>query len=495
MTILSVSQKLISAQKFQKIDVQKRSIVSSLFSIDTVKSTCKAKKKSAIACSISSLKSSISTATSKQIFEFALTFEIVISQESSHFSVHTSEIVSESKKNESTQCFSISSKSSSQTFESKHQEISIQQIVCAQICKRCKQNFNFNNKFHEHIRQHHARKSIKSSDFRVSTSEFTCKIKKKSTFTCLFVSSIFFATFTFIFESILSKRSHLSIATLDITSKQTKIATMLITRRITSKRVEIAIFNCSFVFSSISFATSRSQIFSTKTVSRFISSSSNLSIATHRITSNSMKKLSITSFRTSVSEHQKSYLILNDLSRMFVEKSRSFDLRQHHNCRFFQQSFDIRQSRSIKSHLIVKHLFEMFDEKFRRKNLFQSQNNVSFQTFSDQMQITIYFKLTIIQRSSIDQNSKSSNSKNLNQHMFAKSIRTIFSENLSEKRIKLLYKMLDVFDETSFFIFILFRFFSIFLLVFAIVSIMSAAAMSCINVYEQTISIIDRVIQ
>ena len=151
---------------------------------------------------------------------------------------------------------------------------------------------------------------------------------------------------------------------------------MLITRHITSKRVEIAIFNCSFIFSFIFFATSRNQIFSTKTVSRFVSSNSNFSIATHKITSNSMKKLSITFFRTFVSKHQKFYLILNDLNCMFVEKFKSFDLRQHYNCRFFQQNFDIRQFRSIKFHFIVKHLFEMFDKKFKKKFFFKSKQRI-----------------------------------------------------------------------------------------------------------------------
>ena len=62
-------------------------------------------------------------------------------------------------------------------------------------CRRCNQMFNFNNKLHEHIRQNHARKSVKSFDFRVSTLEFACKIAKKSTIVCSFVSSASFASF------------------------------------------------------------------------------------------------------------------------------------------------------------------------------------------------------------------------------------------------------------------------------------------------------------
>ena len=206
---------------------------------------------------------------------------------------------------------------------------------------------------------------------------------------------------------------------------------------------------------------------------------------------------------------QKSYLIMNDLSRMFIEKFKSFDLRSHQDRSYSSQSFDIRQSSqscfsiaSKKSYLIIENLFEMFDEKFRKKNMFQNQKNVSSREFfSEQLRITIYFKSTINRKSSISQNSKSSKSKNLNQHMTAKFIRIAFNENLFEKSIELSYKLFDVFCinlksfvETSFFFFILLRLLSIFLLVLVFVSIISAARMSCIDVYEQVISIIDRVI-
>ena len=337
-------------------------------------------------------------------------------------------------------CLSHSQKSSNST-----KNTSVQRI-----CRQCKQSFHFNNKFHEHIRQHHARKSIKSFDFRVFTQEFTCKIKEKSAIEC----------------------------------------------------------------SSILFATSRSQIFSTKIVSQsLLSKCSNLSIATYKISSKSMKSAavvcslifsSISSF-DSVRKHQefhiqKFYLIVNDLSRMFVEKSKSFDLQQHQNRCRFSQDFVFRQfdrsclTFSKKFYLTIEKLFEMFDEKFNRMSLFQSQNNVfSRKFFSKQSQITIYFKFTVNQKSSIDQISKDSKSKISKQHMFAKSIRIVFSKILFEKSIKSLYKLFHVFDEISFFIFILFRFLSIFLFVFAFVSTVFAARMSCISVYQQVISIIDRV--
>ena len=119
---------------------------------------------------------------------------------------------------------------------------------------------------------------------------------------------------------------------------------------------------------------------------------------------------------------------------------------------------------------------------------------------SKQSRIIAYFKFAINRKSLINQSSKSSKSKNWNQHMFAKSFRIVFNKNVFEKSIKLSYKMSDVFCtnlksfvEISFFIFIFLRLFSIFLLAFAFVSIVSIARMNCINVCEQVISIIDDV--
>ena len=102
--------------------------------------------------------------------------------------------------------------------------------------------------------------------------------------------------------------------------------------------------------------------------------------------------------------------------------------------------------------------------------------------------------------------------------MSTKSIRIAFNKDLFEKTINLSYKSTNVFcvrnkflqvldfsksksskfrtsAEIFFLILVLFRFLSIFFLVLAFVSIISATRMSCINVYEQVVSIIDRVIQ
>ena len=322
---------------------------SDLKTSNTIKATCEFVQKSTNTCSFSSYESLILTTSRNLISDTETSLQSVSSKCSSL----------------QLRVFNFASKSTKST--------SIQRIVCVRtICKRCKQNFNFNNKFHEHIRQHHVRKSVKSFDFRIFTSEFTYKIVEKSAISCSINSQFVF-----------------------------------------------------FIF----FATSRSQIFSVEIVSRSVSSSdSHFSITTSKITSKSMKKLSancsltfsISSSQTSIRKHQKFhnefYFIVNDLSRMFHEKSKSFNLRQHHNRCFFSQSFDIRQfhfsSSSIKFHLTIENLFEMFDEKFKKKSLFQNQKNAFFRAFfSNQSRITVYFRLTINQKSSISQDSKSSKSK------------------------------------------------------------------------------------
>ena len=353
-------------------------VKNSHLSINAVNLVCEIEK-----TSLASHKFSVSFAKSqKLIFESAIAFRTIILLKSSNLSFSTFEIKSKSTKRSTT-------------------------------CRRCNQIFNFNNKFHEHIRQHHARQFVisKSSDLRIFAFESTYKFIEKSAVSCSSAS---------------------------LTSQ---------------------------FASSIFFATLRNQIFSTKIASRSISSSSsNLSIATHKILSKSMKKLSIkcsltssfSSSRTSVRKHQeshiqKSYLIMNDLSRMFIEKSKSFDLRSHQDRSYSSQSFDIRQSSqscfsiaSKKSYLIIENLFEMFDEKFKRKSLFQNQNNVFSRAFSNQMRIIVYFKSAVNQKLSISQNSKSSKSKSLNQHMSAKFIRVNFSKCF-EKSIFLSYKMSDIF--------------------------------------------------
>ena len=466
----------------QEIFVWKFSEFDSFFSIDIVKSVCESKKNSIVTCSSVSFVSQISSiffsvfkkrcyrcrinilSVQEHYFEFHSFDETLRHRLEQQFARRAHQQEQEIQKQaEVEKVISRSISSICLNFSIATFEIKSKSTKKSATCRRCNKIFNFNNKFHKHIREHYARKFVKSLNFRVFTSEFTYKIIEKSTSIRLSVSFI-------------SQKS------------------------------------------SILFATSRSQKFWLSTIfeSVIASTRSNFSIASYKINSKSMKSAivncslfsSSTSSYTSVRKYQefhiqKSYLIMNDLHRMFAEKSASFDLQQHQNRCRFSQKFDFRQldrSRSTsskKSYLTIENLSEMFDEKFRRKSLFQDQNSVSFQRFfSEQSQMTVYFKFTVSQKSSIIQNSKNSKSKSLNQHMFAKSIRTVFSNNLSEKSIKLSYKMLDVFCVDSkifFFIFILLRLLSTFLLAFAFVSAMFVARMNCINVYQQVISIIDRV--
>ena len=179
----------------------------------------------------------------------------------------------------------------------------IQKIICQKtICKQCEKVFESQNKLHEHIRQHHV-KSTKKMIKNVSKRNFNRKKNKiLLTISLTTISSISFKTttkfsifrfvifsersrnssisfviFAVIASIILSKRSSFSFFTYKITSNSEKI---------TSKFVEIASINDSFIFLT---------------------------------TFSSM-------FRKSISKH---YFTIDDLIRMFVEKSKSFDLSQH----------------------------------------------------------------------------------------------------------------------------------------------------------------------
>ena len=183
----------------------RKSVKNSVFRVFTRESAYKIVEKSTDICSFVSHDSFIFFATSRnQIFSTKM-FSRFISSENLHFTIETHKSTSKSMK-----------------------KSSIQEIMNARKCKLCKQNFKFNNKLHEHIREHHARKSVKDLNLRVFASEFTCKVKKKSAFICSFVShdsSTFFATSKSMFwsasisESISSKSSCFSIATLNITSR------------------------------------------------------------------------------------------------------------------------------------------------------------------------------------------------------------------------------------------------------------------------------------
>ena len=96
------------------------------------------------------------------------------------------------------------------------------------ICKLCKQNFNFNKKLYEHIRNHEIFKLVKNFHFSINAVNLVCEIEKKSfvsqksheSFT-RFQKSIF--EFAITFETIISlKRSIFQSFAFEIASKSTK---------------------------------------------------------------------------------------------------------------------------------------------------------------------------------------------------------------------------------------------------------------------------------
>ena len=185
------------------------------------------------------------------------------------------------------------------------------------ICRRCKNNTKFDNniKFHEHIRIRHAKKSKSAQQFVEHV--ISSFISSVSSF-----RSIIFSTFTS------SKFLFFSMFASEIVRERSK--------------------NISFISS---IATSKKSIFWAEIVSRSIVASklSRFSIATFKSMCKSLKNANIVcssiSSRTSSSKHQdiriqKFYLIVNDLFRMFVEKSKSFDLQRHQMRSSFSRDFD-----------------------------------------------------------------------------------------------------------------------------------------------------------
>ena len=186
-------------------------------------------------------------------------------------------------------------------------------------CRRCKNStkFDSNIKLHEHIRTRHAKKS-KSVVSQISESKSISFVSSSS-------SS---------FQSIIE-----SSATLFVSSKLLSLS--MLASEIVRERSESVSF-----FSSI--ATSRKSISWAEITSRSIVASklSRLSIATLKSMCKSLKNANVvcssTSSRIFSPKHQdiqKTYLIVNDLFCMFVEKSSSFDLQRHQ-----MRSFSLRDS-------------------------------------------------------------------------------------------------------------------------------------------------------
>ena len=184
------------------------------------------------------------------------------------------------------------------------------------ICKRCKTKFDNNIKFHEHIRTRHVKKSKTIVSFFLQIS--------KSIVSSVSESSFFSSSQSVIFSSVTSKLLFLSMITAEIVRERSEN-----------------------VSSISSIATSRKSIFWTEIASRSVVASklSRFPIATSKSIYNILKKFAICcsltsfiSFRTFTSS--RFYFIVNDLFRMFVEKSNSFDLQSSQKKSLFSRSFD-----------------------------------------------------------------------------------------------------------------------------------------------------------
>ena len=111
-------------------------------------------------------------------------------------------------------------------------------------CRQCKLYFNFNYEFFEHIRKHEALKIIKNSHFSIDTIKSTCEVKKKSAINDSIVLLVAFAT---------SRSKILSTAMFSqfVSSKRSSLS--IATLKITSKLMKKLSFNCSLTFSLLSF--------------------------------------------------------------------------------------------------------------------------------------------------------------------------------------------------------------------------------------------------
>ena len=253
-------------------------------------------------------------------------------------------------------------------------------------CKRCKYTIKFDNniKLHEHIRIRHAKKSKFVQQFVVVSFVF---------------ESIIFSFFVSSFRSIIfssfssSKFLFFSMFTSEIVRERSK--------------------NVLFISS---IATSRKSIFWAEIVSKSIVASkfSRFSIATFKSMCKFLKNANIIcssiSFRIFSSKLSKFYFIVNDLFRMFVEKSNSFDLQSSQNKSLFFRNFDkcnlankcnfIQNRITLYFHAIITFVFksikfEIFESTHVRENVSRQ-----FSIFSRSISsISFSFRFSRISRS------------------------------------------------------------------------------------------------
>ena len=203
------------------------------------------------------------------------------------------------------------------------------QSICKKVvCKHCEKIFESNNKFHEHVRQHHAKKIVNAS--RRNFNREKDKISSTISTISQTISSIISSTTT----------SKFSISRSITFSELSKNASLIFSS------ISLETSTSMFRKSIISSMRSRFSLFTLKRISKLAKTASvNCSL------------ISFATFSSWFRKSQKLYFTIDDLIRMFREKFSSFDLQQHQNRCLSSQNFDVRSSIIYQSKIIVYFLF------------------------------------------------------------------------------------------------------------------------------------------
>ena len=203
------------------------------------------------------------------------------------------------------------------------------QIVCQKVvCKQCEKVFESKNKLHEHIRQHHTSKKIIKNASKRSFNREKDKILSISSKTTTKFSISRFVTS--------SKRSrNLSISSITF-SKRSKNS-----------------FTSFVILATIASTTSSKRLYFSFSTYQIISKSVKITSKFVEIASINCFSISFATFSSRFRKFQKFYFTIDDLIRMFREKSKSFDLSQHQNRCFFFAKFWRSSIISITNHRLL----------------------------------------------------------------------------------------------------------------------------------------------
>ena len=228
-----------------------------------------------------------------------------------------------------------------QQIEKKRQKIEEVRIAKKQeevrltifACKRCFVKYFNNIKFHEHIRDHHAKKSksVVSNSITFSSISFHSIIFLLDTSNQVFIST----TSSQSIVALSSTSFFLSFQSIIVLSNFSSN----ILSSVSSNRSLLSNFASEFVFKR---SESASSIFSQKFVT--------------------MRSTSL--FKSIFKTSSKFYLTIDDLFRMFVEKFKSIDLQQHQKHQFSSRVFDTSKRDLMKMRIIFYFLSISKSTKF-----------------------------------------------------------------------------------------------------------------------------------